>query len=187
MDYIKKKIFCNLGILKRIKPILGQYYLNKVYKAIVEPHFNYCCLVWDNLDETLADKLQKLQNRAARIITGAPYRSVHTDKVFNDLRWVPLKEMRLQQKAIMMFKIVNGSAPSYLQDIFKVNGGTNYDLRRSDKNLRIPKARTDFYRYSFAFTGARLWNSLPDDIKTEQIISRFKKKIKSLNLSASND
>ena len=33
------------------------------------PCFNYCGAVWGNINKGLADKLQKLQNRAARILT----------------------------------------------------------------------------------------------------------------------
>ena len=40
-----------------------------INQALTEPHFMYCCSVWDGLSQTLNDKLQKLQNRAARIIT----------------------------------------------------------------------------------------------------------------------
>ena len=187
VEHIRKKISRSLGVLRKIKQILGKAYLVKVYKAIIEPYFNYCCLVWDNLDQYLADKLQKLQNRAARIITGAPYRSIHTCDMFNDLGWATLKDMRLQQKAIMMFKVVNGLAPSYLKNIFNHDDECIYNLRRSNKNLRIPKARTDYYRYSFAFTGAKLWNSLPDDLKEETSLHQFKKRLKVINLSASNE
>ena len=37
------------------------------------PHFDYCSPVWDCLSGYLGDKLQKLQNRAARVITKSPF------------------------------------------------------------------------------------------------------------------
>ena len=43
------------------------------YTALIQPHFDYCCSVWDELGGTLATKLQKLQNRAARVITRSSY------------------------------------------------------------------------------------------------------------------
>ena len=45
----------------------------QVYSALIQPHFDYCCSVWDELGDTLAIKLQKLQNRAARVITRPSY------------------------------------------------------------------------------------------------------------------
>ena len=44
-----------------------------MYNALVMPHFNYCGAVWGNINKGLADKLQKLQNRAARILTFSNY------------------------------------------------------------------------------------------------------------------
>jgi hypothetical protein len=38
--------------------------------SIVLPYFDYCSLVWENCSVYLQDKLQKMQNRAARVITG---------------------------------------------------------------------------------------------------------------------
>ena len=41
----------------------------KIYQALTEPDFMYCCSVWDGLSQTLNNKLQKVQKPAARIIT----------------------------------------------------------------------------------------------------------------------
>ena len=47
---------------------------NLVYRALIQPHFDYCCPVRDGLGETLNCKLQKLQNRGAvRVITRSSY------------------------------------------------------------------------------------------------------------------
>ena len=45
----------------------------QVYHALIHPHFDYCCSVWDGLGETLSTKLQKLQNRAVRVIMRTSY------------------------------------------------------------------------------------------------------------------
>jgi hypothetical protein len=44
------------------------------YDAIVLSHFDHCCFViWGNCADYLLDKLEKLQNRAARVIIGKTY------------------------------------------------------------------------------------------------------------------
>ena len=74
--------------------------------------------------------------------------------------------MRNQQKAIMLYKIVNGLAPSYIADMFSSQYGSQvYNLRNSTLNFEIPNARTELYRNSFAFTGAKIWNELPEDFE----------------------
>ena len=67
----------------------------------------------------------------------------------------------------------------------------SYDLRSSGMNLIVPKARTNYFRNSFASAGAKLvpaeasklWNSLPSSLKEETSLKQFKAKIRSYLLS----
>ena len=61
--------------------------------SLVQPYFDYCEVVWGDSSKTRADKLQKLQNRAARIITRADY-SIRSSDVLNSLEWSNLEERR---------------------------------------------------------------------------------------------
>jgi hypothetical protein len=66
----------------------------------------------------LALKLQKLQNRAARIITGANY-SRRSSDILNELGWEKLSERRQKCKAVMMHKILNNKAPLCFLGLFR--------------------------------------------------------------------
>ena len=68
-----KRISYGIGAVKRIRPFITTDTANKIYKAIIQPHINYCSTVWDGLGITLLDKMQKLENRAARIIAQSTY------------------------------------------------------------------------------------------------------------------
>ncbi|KAL9954240.1 hypothetical protein ACROYT_G041748 [Oculina patagonica] len=180
---VSKKVSSGIGVIKKIKPFVPTSNLLSVYQSIVEPYFDYCSIVWNDISDHLNDKLQKLQNRAARVITGADYQ-IRTNELFNKLRWSNLKEKRNKQKALMMFKIMNGMTPTYLEDIFSRNIGSSvYNLRTSGRNLALPVVKTDYYRKSFAYTGVKIWNALPDDLKYEKSMRVFKKKLESFNLS----
>ena len=67
--------------------------------------------MWDDVSDCLTDKLQKLQNHAARIITGADYLTATTE-LLSIHGWTNLKERRNKQKALMMFKNFNGATPA---------------------------------------------------------------------------
>ena len=73
LQSVRQKVGCGIRILNSIRPFIGLEHLINVYRSIVEPYFTHCCIVWDSIGETLVDSLQKLQNRAARVITGASY------------------------------------------------------------------------------------------------------------------
>ena len=66
----------------------------------------------------VCDKLQKLQNRAARVITRSGYDV--SAKHLISLRQDNLTKRRKKLKATLMFKILNGLAPDYLQDLFSI-------------------------------------------------------------------
>ena len=57
-----------ISAIRRAKPHVYKETLISVYNALVCPYFDYCCEVWDVFGETQSQRLQKLQNRAARII-----------------------------------------------------------------------------------------------------------------------
>ena len=83
--------------------------------------------------------MQKLQNRAARMIMGLKNEHGQSAIALKSLGWITLGERRAQLKAKLMFKTVNGLAPQRLCDIFKnVDENHNYNLRGSSTNLYIP-------------------------------------------------
>lgn len=76
----------------------------------------------------------------------------------------------------MMFKSLNGLAPVYLHDLFSERH-TDYDLSHSFRNLNLPKPSNDYLKCSFGYSGALLWNSLPENIRAITSIGQFKKEI----------
>ena len=73
IDQVAKKAAKGIGLMRRSKDLLNTNTLKAIYDALVLPHFDYCALVYDNCSKTLQTKLQKLQNKAARILTGDTY------------------------------------------------------------------------------------------------------------------
>ena len=57
-----------LGALKKLRDHVPRQTLIGMYEALLLPYFDYCSEVWGCLGKCLSDRLQKLQNRAARII-----------------------------------------------------------------------------------------------------------------------
>ena len=60
-----------IGAMRRVKLFVPGTTLKVLYNAIVPPYFDYCCSLWDNCGIGLEVRLQKYQNWAARVITGA--------------------------------------------------------------------------------------------------------------------
>ena len=147
----------------------------------MRPHLFYVsypilsCPVWDGLSNELADKLQKLQNRAIRVITKSDHYSSAT-ALRGEPGWDNLCTRRKKQKLKLMFKALNDQSPEYLKGLF-MPFSTDYGLRNSDNKLALPKPRTDFLKRSFCYSGAQLCNSLPSNVRAIRSFTKFKNKI----------
>ena len=126
----------------------------KVYSSLIDPYFNYCSPVWDGLGSQLSSKLQKLQNRAARVIAERSYETPSSN-LLQELNWHKLNINRKKHKAILMYKTLNGNMPHYLQEIFTPRVSF-YDLRDMENKLFVPKPRTEYLKRSFGYSGTVL-------------------------------
>ena len=77
--HISKKVPSGIGAIKLIRTYVPKDCVNLVYNALVPPCFDYCSLVWQNVKLELQLKLQMLQNRAARVITGENWQTRSKD------------------------------------------------------------------------------------------------------------
>ena len=105
-DYICKRVSSGIGRLRQIRDFITKETAITIYNSLIQPWFDYCDVAWDKLPATSAERLQKLQNRAARVITKQGY-DIRSQDIRRSLDWDSLAERRYKHKAIMMFKIQN--------------------------------------------------------------------------------
>ena len=117
VEEICKKISSAIGDLKRVRPFIPKETAIQIYNALILTYFDYCSPVWDSLSGYLSDKLQKLQNRAAEVITKLPF-DTNSNHLLTTLNWERLSIRGKKRKALMMYKTMNGHAPDYLQRLF---------------------------------------------------------------------
>ena len=99
VENLCKKIASGIGALKRVRPFVPHETLQSIFMSLVQPHFDYCNSVWGCCGKTLASKLQKLQklqNHAARILTYSNY-DANADNLIKKLGWIKLDSQRTIQ------------------------------------------------------------------------------------------
>ena len=167
---ISKKVSSGIGALKRVRPFVSMHTAIKIYKGLIEPHFDYCSAVWDGLTRQPSEKLQ---NRAIRVITKSSY-DTSSRFLLNSLGWDNLSVRRAKQKANLMYKCINNLAPAYLCNLFAPRT-PNYYFPSAKKKLMLPKQRTDYLKRSVSYSGALLWNNLPEEMRTSNFLGLFKR------------
>ena len=171
----------NIG---KVRKYLDKPTCETVINGLSMSRLDYCNSLFYGANEKDLDQLQRLQNRAARILTGTPKFS-HITGVLKDLHWLPVRQ-RIQYKILLtVFKCRSDLAPAYLVELLTPYAPTR-SLRSSDKNLlEVPKTRLKTYGdRSFQVAGPILWNSLPLRLRQPMTVDAFKKELKTYLFTA---
>ena len=187
IDSICRKVGSGIGIIKRVKSFVAYETLKNLYNSLVLPYFHYCSPLWDNCGSMLKEKLQKLQNRAARIMTGANY-DVRSTDLPPAMSWKNLNDRHKMNKSLLIFKILNNHSAPNLKDKFitRETNLSNYNLRIADVNFSVLNQILNISKKSFGYSGAVLWNNLPTQAKQTKSLSRFKNLINNIDIAESD-
>ena len=137
----------------------------------------YASIIWDDYTETDKDRLENMQLKFARIVTGAKRGTKH-ELLYNETSWQSLADRRSTSKLKFMHKVVNGNAPDYLNQLIpQPNIDIKYDLRNKDQ-VKEFKPRIEKFRKSILPDCIRKWNALSTNVSN---IANFKEFVKEIS------
>ncbi len=174
IDKIIPKISAKISILRSLRNLVPIHTLTPMYNAIVLPHFDYSDIVLDSRSAASKFKLQSLQTRAARLITGSGPRTSR-NPMYKSLNWLSLQQRRDFHKCVMVYKCRNSLAPSYLETFFTSKDTKHTYNTKHSSQLRSTKTRTTYYHKSLTVSWHKLWNDLPSTIQNCTTLPTFKK------------
>ena len=102
-----------------------------VMKKIIESQFNYCPLIWMFHSRTINNKINRLHERALRIVY-SDFKSSFEGLLMKDNSF-SIHERNIQSLAIEIYKFLNGLLPSFLNNVFHKNISNSYHLRNHKK------------------------------------------------------
>ena len=145
----------NIG---KIRNFLNTDTTKSVIVSLVTSRLDYCNGLLCGITDELLCRLQKVQNNAARVVSGSK-KYDHITPVLKDLHWLPIRK-RIEFKILLLtFKCMQGCAPLYLRELLVKQANTR-TLRSNTKNLlQIPL--TNLKRFgdrAFCAYAPRLWN-----------------------------
>ena len=156
--------------------------LVSIYTTYVQPFLDYCDTVYDE-HITIYDnmRLEKAQNRAARLITRTTLRT-STDGLRRELGWSSLTDRRKKHKLQFYHKLVfDPIIPTYIKSILpNARQQSTQRTLRNASAITLPNVRTSTYHRSFIPSTTRMWNSLSEQIRTNCSYTTFKKHLEEL-------
>ena len=174
INYIKEKAWFRVNVMRKLKFKLDRKSLEIIYTAFIRPLLEYGDVIWDNCAEYEKADLDKIQNEAARIATGAT-KLVSLYTLSNEIGWETLEQRRKNHRLTLFYKMVYNITPYYLSNLIPptVSNLSRYNLRNSN-DLQTVDARTRQYYNSFLPSTTRDWNSLPVETKQSESVNSFK-------------
>ena len=173
---ICKKANTKLTALRRYCTYLTFEIKRILFKTFVESQFSYCPLVWMFHTRSLNDKINKLHERALRMVYDDDT-STFKELLVKD-RAYTIHERNIQTLAIQCFKVINKLGPSLLDDIFTISEYNGPQLRNKGDFVKPSISSVHFGENSLKHLGPKIWDIIPIEIKSVDTLERFKSLIK---------
>ena len=149
---ISRKASQRLGVLNRFCSILSTTLKITIYKTSILPYVTYCSTVWHFTKSYDLRKIERIQEKAMKIIYCD--KSSSYEKLLRTANLSALQNRRTQDIAILMCKVKHGLVPEYMAHLLE-KADQHYALRNND--FVIPRFRTVVNgKHSIRYFGPRL-------------------------------
>ena len=161
-------------LLSKLKNFIDRKTLEIMYTSFIRPSIEYASIIWNNCSETDGERLESIQKRAARIITGGIIRT-SSELLYEEVGLEKLAKRRDRSLLLFFHKIMFGQCPQYLLTLKPPLRHARHNRNLRSRNvLDVPKARLEKYRNSVIPKAIRLWNELSNESKAIAEYKLFK-------------
>ena len=179
VNEICKAGFYHIRSLRQIRRSIPIDVANAVACSLVSSRLDYANGTLYGTSQTNIDKLQRMQNAAARVVANSvAVHHMHSSDLLKQLHWLPVS-CRINYKiAVLTYKAMTTSSPHYLNCLITPYI-PNRSLRSSDAGLlSIPRCRLHFASRAFRVAAPTVWNALPLDVRSSASCDVFACRLK---------
>ena len=134
-----------IGVLTRMRKLVLEKTKSRLFKTVILPELNYCWIVWLVIRASDKHELERMQKKGLWAVFNDNTSSYNV--LLKKAALPTLYNRRLQDLAILMFKVKNGMSPDYISELFQWSD-TNYNL--SNSYFMIPRFnRITFGKHNF--------------------------------------
>ena len=176
LNLVYQKVSQILHALVKASKLISKKKLRVIMKTFIIWQFSYCPLVWMCHSRTLNNKINKLHERALRLVYDD--RQSTFEELLNIDKSVTIHHRNLQVLATELYKVRHGLAPELINDIFKKRNVT-YNFRKNS-TFETRNIKSVYYgSETISFIGPKIWDFLPNNNKDSENLNIFKSNIKS--------
>ncbi|XP_073702519.1 uncharacterized protein [Garra rufa] len=178
ISYVTKTAFFHLRNIAKLRNMLPVSDAEKLVHAFMTSRLDYCNALLGGCPASSINKLQVVQNAAARVLTRSR-KYDHITPILQSLHWLPIR-FRITYKILLLtYKALNGLAPAYLTSLL-LRYKPSRSLRSQNSGLLVvPRiAKSTKGGRAFSHLAPKLWNSLFDNVRGSDTLSMFKSRLK---------
>jgi len=174
-----RSCYCHIRNIGKVRRLLTKDAAVNLVHAFVSSKLDHMNALLFGLPKYLLQKLQKIQNNGARIVSRTKRRE-HITPVLKNLHWLPI-DKRIEFKILLTtFKALTGLAPGYIHDLLQPYQPPRALRSMNLSLLKKPRSRTkSFGNRSYAVCAPHLWNKLPRKLRQAVELEGFKSALKS--------
>jgi len=156
--------------LRRVRRSLDDESVKTLVHAFVTARVDYCNMVLASSPRSVTDKLQRVMNAAARLVSGTRKYDRGLSQILHaDLHWLDVADRVRYKLGVTVHRCLHNKAPQYLVDccVPVSDIASRQRLRSASRcQLTVPRhRRSTFGRRAFSVAGPTVWNLLPDQLK----------------------
>ncbi|XP_056098168.1 uncharacterized protein LOC130076896 [Rhinichthys klamathensis goyatoka] len=175
---VTRTAFFHLRNIAKLRNMLSVSDAEKLVHAFMTSRLDYCNALLAGCPASSINKLQLVQNAAARVLTRSR-KYDHITPILSSLHWLPIK-FRINYKVLLLtYKALNGLAPMYLTDLLSPYNPPRSLRSLNSRLLVIPRiSKSTKGGRAFSHLAPKLWNSLPDTVRCSDSLTQFKTRLK---------
>ena len=174
---VSKSCHFHIRDIRRIRHLLPLSAATALANSLVSSKLDYCNSLYSGISQVNLNKLQRIQNSLARVITNTS-KYQHITPILKKLHWLPIKQRIDYKLCLLTYKTLTNQQPTYLYNSLSFPSHS-VSTRSSDSLvLSIPYVRSSLGKRAFSVIGPRLWNSLPPDTRNSSSLPIFRSRLK---------
>ena len=164
--------------IRRIRKFLTSPAAKTIVHSLVASRLDYCNSVLAGLPDNIIQKLQSVQNSAARLVCHVKKHD-HITPVLKNLHWLPFRQGILFKVLVVTYKALHGLAPKYISDLVEPYVPRRSLCSSNKQSLVVPRYKTQSYgARAFSIFGPTEYNKLPEHITSAPTVTCFKSRLK---------
>ena len=177
INSLSKSCHFHIRDTRRIRHLLFLSAATALANSHVSSKFYYCNSLYNGISQANLNKIQRIQNTLARVVTNTS-KLEHITPILKKLHWLPIIQRIDYKLCLLTYKTLQIQKPTILYNNLSFPSHS-LATRSSDSSvLSIPYVRTSLGKRAFSVFAPRLWNSLPPDTRNSLSLSTFRSKLK---------